>query len=57
MNSPPNGNIEKIAKRIKGRIIAPHDPSYDEVRKIWNAMIDRRPALIIRCGEFWKHHT
>ena len=45
---------EKIANfksRIKGQIVLPSDSIYGEVRKIWNAMIDRKPALIVRCGE------
>jgi FAD/FMN-containing dehydrogenase len=45
---------EKIANfksRIKGQIVLPSGSIYGEVRKIWNAMIDRKPALIVRCGE------
>ena len=34
---------------LRGRTIAPNDPDYDESRKLYNAMIDKRPALIARC--------
>jgi hypothetical protein len=43
--------IETLKRKVKGQIVLPSDPSYDEVRQIWNAMIDRRPALIVRCAE------
>lgn len=33
-----------------GTVLAPDDPAFDETRKIWNAMIDRRPGLIVRCS-------
>lgn len=33
---------------IRGRIVGPRDDDFDEVRAIWNAMIDRRPGLIIQ---------
>ena len=42
--------IEDFTSRLRGRLIQPHDPAYDEARKLWNAMIDRRPAMIVRCA-------
>jgi FAD/FMN-containing dehydrogenase len=33
-----------------GALIRPDDPEYDQARRIWNAAIDRRPALIARCA-------
>ena len=32
-----------------GELVKPGDPTYDSHREIWNAMVDRRPALIARC--------
>ena len=33
-----------------GPILRPGDEGYDEARKVFNGMIDRRPALIARCS-------
>jgi FAD/FMN-containing dehydrogenase len=41
---------EKLGGLIKGNLLVPDDPDYEEARKIWNAMIDRRPALIVQCA-------
>ena len=41
--------VQLLRGKLKGEIVLPGDTTYDEVRKIWNAMIDRRPAIIVRC--------
>ena len=46
-----NINFEPLKSKIKGRILLADDPNYDEERSIWNAMIDRRPAVIVQCAE------
>jgi FAD binding domain-containing protein/berberine-like enzyme len=40
-----------LATAMRGTITAPGDPDYDERRALYNAMIDRRPALIARCTD------
>src|SRR5262249_14697693 len=40
--------VQKFAESLRGRLARPGDDGYDAVRKVWNGMIDRRPALIAR---------
>jgi FAD/FMN-containing dehydrogenase len=41
--------IRTLEASLRGELLRPGDGSYDEVRRIWNGMIDWRPALIARC--------
>lgn len=45
----PPREAEALRGSLDGSSLAPADAGYDEARRIWNAMIDRRPALIARC--------
>ena len=38
-----------LAAAMRGPVLTPADAGYDAARKVWNGMIDRRPALIARC--------
>jgi FAD/FMN-containing dehydrogenase len=45
-----DGAVSTFRARLRGKLIRPDDAGYDEARKVWNGMIDRRPALIARCA-------
>ena len=43
--------IADFRARLHGGLVVPGDPSYDTARRVYNAMIDRRPRLIARCAD------
>lgn len=42
--------VQEFKASLRGELLLPGDEGYDEARKIWNGMIDKRPALIARCA-------
>lgn len=42
--------IAELSNSLSGDLLTPESGSYDDARSVWNAMIDRKPALIVDCG-------
>ena len=42
--------VQELKASLRGQLIRPGDDAYEEARKVWNGMFDRRPALIARCA-------
>jgi FAD/FMN-containing dehydrogenase len=40
--------IDQLREQVRGDVIAPDDGAYEEARKVYNAMIDKRPAVVVR---------
>jgi len=40
---------QDLRARHRGPVLLPGEPGYEDSRTVWNAMIDRRPALVLRC--------
>jgi len=46
----PAGAVDGLRGRVRGAVCLPGEPGYEQARTIWNAMIDRRPAVIVRAA-------
>jgi hypothetical protein len=42
--------VQELREQARGEVVVPSDESYETVRSVWNGMVDRRPALILRCA-------
>ena len=43
--------VSQLNKKIRGNVITPANSEYEVARKVYNGMIDRRPAAIVRCAD------
>ncbi len=42
--------VDRLRAGLRGELLTPDTPGYDAARRVWNARVDRRPALIVRCA-------
>jgi FAD/FMN-containing dehydrogenase len=49
MTSVDHANLASLQDEIDGEVLLPGGTGYDQARAVWNAMVDRRPRLIVRC--------
>jgi FAD/FMN-containing dehydrogenase len=42
--------VDELTGRVHGAVVTPADASYDEARRVYNAMVDRKPAVVVRCA-------
>jgi FAD/FMN-containing dehydrogenase len=46
----PFTDVERFRAKLRGGLVLPGDPDYTDARKVWNGMIDKRPAAVIFCA-------
>jgi FAD/FMN-containing dehydrogenase len=46
---PSAGAIAELRAQLKGEVVLPGEPDYDTARNVWNGIIDKYPALVVRC--------
>jgi FAD/FMN-containing dehydrogenase len=44
-------SLDQLRSRVRGQLIQPSDEAYDSARRVYNAMIDKRPGLIVMCAD------
>ena len=50
MSKNKNEIIQELKSKIRGQVISPTEPDYNKARTIWNAMINKKPGVVVRCS-------
>ncbi|QZP38503.1 FAD-binding oxidoreductase [Halobaculum magnesiiphilum] len=45
-----DATVDEFADTLRGTVLQPGEDGYDEARTVWNATVDERPALVVRCA-------
>jgi hypothetical protein len=45
-----NEQVKELRSKVRGEVLSAGEAGFDTARTIWNAMIDRKPRLIVRCA-------
>jgi FAD/FMN-containing dehydrogenase len=44
-----SGDMSRLRSSLAGQVMLPGDDGYDSARALWNAMVDHRPSVVVRC--------
>jgi FAD/FMN-containing dehydrogenase len=47
---PAGAEVTRLRRGFHGQVLLPDQDGYHNARRVWNAMVDRRPAVIARCA-------
>lgn len=45
-----DAEVARLRQRLRGSVVLPEDGAYEEARRVWNGMIDKRPAAVVYCA-------
>jgi FAD/FMN-containing dehydrogenase len=49
INNTGLADVSRLRNSLEGQVMLPGDEGYDSARRVWNAMVDRHPAVAVRC--------
>jgi FAD/FMN-containing dehydrogenase len=49
IDTPDGAEVARLRRRLQGQVLVPDEDGYHPARRVWNAMVDRWPAVIARC--------